>query len=188
MSLLTIDVWCGGVAGGGSPARGASQAPPRPPPRRRFYWSRSVNCCAEVRALLGCAPDPSAPCRGFGGDCGDLADQFRGIPYGVPDDYECVQFPDEKSARDKALVGLIAYAVALPFTLLCEELFSLSAEPEHPEGQLGYPFAMRALFGRQRWEFARQPPSTVKLARAAAAAPVAACAPAHPPARRRRCA
>ena len=31
---------------------------------------------------------------------------------------------DEKSARDKIIVGLICFAVGLPFTLVLEELFS----------------------------------------------------------------
>ena len=59
-----------------------------------------------MRGFLSCSADYTAPCLGFDGDCGDLAEQFKDVPdSGIPDDYECTQFPDEKSARDKIIIG-----------------------------------------------------------------------------------
>ena len=85
-----------------------------------------MNCCIEVRTFLDCSPSDLDPCREFTGNCGDLLEQFKDVPdSGIPDDYECTQFPDEKSGRDKALVGLIAFAVALPFKLILDVLFMI---------------------------------------------------------------
>ena len=53
-------------------------------------------------------------------------EQFKDVPdSGIPDDYECTQFPDEKSPRDKVIVSLICFAVGLPFAFLIEELFAI---------------------------------------------------------------
>jgi hypothetical protein len=71
-----------------------------------FYSSRGAQCCAEIRAILGCAP--AGPCRGYVGDCADILAQFSDVegPYifsdgpGEPptphmylDDYVCHAFP-----------------------------------------------------------------------------------------------
>ena len=118
-----------------------------------------------MRGFLGCDADYAAPCRGFDGDCGDLREQFASVTdSGIPDDYECTQFPvrsrrppatarhralrsvpwrwggqDEKSGRDKAVVGLICFAVGLPFTVILEELFSVwrAATPPPPPHRRG---------------------------------------------------
>ena len=124
-AFLTVDVW---RARGTAPraAERAGSLNQSSLPRRRFYYSRSLNCCLEVRAFLGCSAAYLEPCREFTGDCADLQAQFTGVPdSGIPDDYECAAFPDEKSIRDKVIVGLICFAVGLPFAVLIEELFAM---------------------------------------------------------------
>ena len=85
----------------------------------------------QVRALLGCGPDPT-PCLGFSGDCGDLQAQFTGVAPQLPDDWYCAAFPDDNSQRDTYLVGLISAAVAFPVTGILSLLFDLSNDVERP--------------------------------------------------------
>jgi hypothetical protein len=101
--------------------------------------SRGVQCCAEVRAILGC--DAVSPCRGFKGDCGDIAAQFLDVqgPYTYDgeahvyvDEYVCHAFPDEESYWDQLLVGLISVAVALPIDMLLQRAFEVANEGELP--------------------------------------------------------
>ena len=95
-----------------------------------------MNCCAAVRAILDSGPDggncpPGAgPCRGFDGNCADVAAQFADLPV-LPDwptglaDYECHAFPDDARFADTLLVSLLAIAVALPcsfFIFLCFDM------------------------------------------------------------------
>ena len=61
--------------------------------------AETTNCCAEVRGLLKCAPNP-ATCRGFDGDCASLQAQFTGVQDALPDDYVCHQ------ARERAVFPL----------------------------------------------------------------------------------
>ena len=67
----------------------------------------SANCCAELRLILDSGPDggacpPVGLCRGFEGNCGDLADQFSTLPV-LPDfpkglqEWECTAFPDDEN-------------------------------------------------------------------------------------------
>ena len=143
-----------------------------------------------MRGFLGCSPAYAEPCLGFSGDCGDLAEQFKDVPdSGIPDDYECTQFPDENSPRDKIIVGLICFAIGLPFSIIMEELFAVrraqpasfrvrrpaprqpalslaarrSNEPECPEGQLTHPLPLTLLYGPPDWNFDTRPPSTFRL-------------------------
>ena len=60
-------------------------------------FAQATTCCAEVRGLLGCGPNPE-PCRGFSGDCGDLQTQFTGVQDALPADYVCHQ------ARERPLL------------------------------------------------------------------------------------
>ena len=141
MSVLVVDVW--------------------------FYYSKSLNCCREVRLLLGCDPDYLLPCREFVGNCGDTKDQFVSLQYsGIPDDYECHQFPDETSIRDKIVVGLICTAVAVPFTNIIGEVFAKSNEPEFPDLQLSWPLKVwtRLLFLRWKdpWDWRRSRPGALR--------------------------
>ena len=113
MSLLVVEVW--------------------------FYYSKSYNCCVEIRGLLDdgsgglCPPyDFAAPCRGFVGNCADVQQQFGDVG-ALPAEYECTQFPDEKAPLDKLIAGLIGCAVAIPFSyLLCEaRCLTAPAIPHH---------------------------------------------------------
>ena len=82
MTLLVVDIW--------------------------FYYSKSLNCCKDIRAQLDrdspgiCPPnDFSAPCREFVGNCADTEEQFRSLPPdqgGLPEDYECHQVRSDAPA------------------------------------------------------------------------------------------
>lgn len=87
-----------------------------------LYYSRAVTCCREVRELLGCGlADLTAPCRGAAVDCSLLVDQFAEVfPGEIPDDYRCAAFPDDESARDQWLAGIIQVAVAAPVFYVIE--------------------------------------------------------------------
>ena len=57
-----------------------------------------------MRTFLGCSPVYSEPCLGFTGDCGDLQDQFKDVPdSGIPDDWECTEFPARAQRRSAPL-------------------------------------------------------------------------------------
>ena len=64
-----------------------------------FYYSKSLNCCLEVRAILdggsgACLPAFATPCNEFVGDCADLIAQFSSVgpdQGGLPTDYVCTQ-------------------------------------------------------------------------------------------------
>ena len=64
--------------------------------------------------------------REFTGNCADTLEQFKSVQEeqgGLPEEYECHQFPDEEALVDKIIVALICTAVALPFTILITEVF-----------------------------------------------------------------
>ena len=75
-----------------------------------FYYSKSLNCCIEIRGLLDtldgvsgfCPPAIfAAPCREFTGNCADTEEQFRSLPPdqgGLPEDYECHQVRSDAPA------------------------------------------------------------------------------------------
>ena len=142
-----------------------------------LFYTRSLNCCLEVRAKLGCSADYTQPCREHAGDCSALPDLFRGFQddantYALDPAYSCHQFPDTEDDavngnRDKWIVSLIAVAVALPFSTVVEELFVRGSNPEHPERAVTWPLALIAVFGRQRWRWAAssggEPPGALRL-------------------------
>jgi hypothetical protein len=66
---------------------------------------RAAGCCAEARALLGCAPDDAA-CRGVRGSCAALADVFLGVQDSGLLEYRCTRFPAD-TPRDTLLAGLL---------------------------------------------------------------------------------
>ena len=57
-------------------------------------------------------------------------------------------------------MGLICTAVALPFTYILGEVFTVSGEPEFPELQLTWPIKLKVLFVtfKQRWNWAEVKP------------------------------
>lgn len=98
------------------------------------FWNRAVSCCEEIRSILGqglepsvCPADPATPCRGFTGDCADLAQQFASV---VPelDAFVCRAFPDPESPWHQAVVGAIMIAVRALRPLTCFH-FSDQAAP-----------------------------------------------------------
>jgi hypothetical protein len=110
-----------------------------------FYYSRGVQCCAEMRAILEC--DPVGPCRGYSGDCGDYATQFANVegpfwyadgPKDPPtkhmylDEYVCHAFPDDAYITDQFFVGLISIAVALPVDLFLVSAFETANAVDIP--------------------------------------------------------
>ena len=134
MSVLVVDVW--------------------------FYYSKSLNCCIQIRTLLGCDPSYLAPCREFVGNCGDTEAQFASLQdSGIPADYVCTAFPDEASPRDKIVVGLICVAVAIPFTYIIGEVLAASNVAE-PEGQLSWKGPQKGLFlkFKEEWDWRRSRP------------------------------
>ena len=124
------------------------------------YSASIVNCCAEVSALLGCAP--GEPCRGREGVlCGDLADVFADepVPPYFPDglkDYTCRQFPDDDNPRDSLIVALIALAVALPVTAFIASCFAIANDNEAPESWLSWAGLPKLFYGpgaHRRWYY-----------------------------------
>ena len=123
---------------------------------RRFY-SKSLNCCLEARALVGCSPITAEPCRGFTGDCADLAAQFAGLDIsgapGVPADYVCLQFPNDDSTRDSIILGLISWACSLPVNVLILNCFWCANGPDYDASWLRWDFQRRTLLGRCNWHY-----------------------------------
>jgi hypothetical protein len=128
-------------------------------PLRVRYYARGQNCCAEVQALLGCAP--VGPCRGVEGNCGDLVTVFATtpIPPYFPNglaDYTCIQFPDDANPRDSLIVALIALAIALPVTQFIASCFEIANDSEAPESWLFYGGVVRLACGagaHRRWRY-----------------------------------
>ncbi len=132
----------------------------------RFY-AKGVNCCAEVRFLLGdLALGMEATL------CGDLAVAFAStpVPPYFPDglaDYTCHAFPDDDAPRDSFIVALIALAVALPVSLFLGSCFEIANDNEAPESWLFYAGIPRLVCGmraHRRWHYIRdsQPARFVK--------------------------
>ena len=134
------------------------------------YYAKAVNCCVDVRSLLdaddpGICP-PAGPCRGFEGLCADIPAQFATVPV-LPDypnglqDYTCHAFPDDDNPVDSFLVGLIAFAVALPCTLFLGSAFELANDSEAPKSWLEWsglvPKLVFGFRGHHRWHYTRGP-------------------------------
>lgn len=130
-----------------------------------MYWNRAAACCRDVRAVLGCDPNsPSGECLGFSGDCGDLPAQFSGVEGLFPGGtYVCRQFPDPAQPAHSIIVALICVAVMAPVRSVVGGTFSKSAEPSVPDLRLGWPAAYTFFFGKQRWNFAQEPPGALAL-------------------------
>jgi hypothetical protein len=112
-----------------------------------------------VQALLGC---PAVGlCRGVEANCGDLAAAFANTPV-MPDhpsglaDWSCAAFPNDDNPRDSLIVGLIAFALALPVTLFLQTCFSLANESEVPESWLQWAGLPALVFGakaNRKWHY-----------------------------------
>jgi hypothetical protein len=97
--------------------------------RRSPAFCFPANCCAELVAILDSGPDGGncaspADCRGFTGNCADIAEQFAELPV-WPDypnglaDYTCHAFPDEDKPLDSFIVGLSAFPARLACHAAC---------------------------------------------------------------------
>ena len=146
-----------------------------------------VNCCAELVAILDSGPDGGncaspADCRGFTGNCADIAEQFAELPV-WPDypsglaDYTCHAFPDEDKPVDSFIVGLSAFpaplarcavaaltlhasavsiAIALPTSLFLANCFMIADDSEAPESWLEWYGWRKFVFGtnaHRRWHY-----------------------------------
>ena len=147
-------------------------------PIHRFY-AKGANCCADMRLILDSGPDggacpPVGPCRGFEGNCGDIADQFATLPV-LPDypnglqEWTCTAFPDDENKPvDSFIVGLISIAIGLPVTLFIATCFGIANDSEAPESWLEWYGYQKLIWGpraHRRWHYtgpAGQPPRFVR--------------------------
>ena len=136
-----------------------------------LFWSKAETCCGDVRAMLGCSRDTSAPCHGFTGLCADLTDNYAAFgmvalgrseianrPVAIT---ACRAFPADGSASDAALAGLISFACSFPVAAILSVLFSLSlsSDNDQPHGRvrfMSWPLRLRIFLGAPNWRFARQ--------------------------------
>ena len=141
--------------------------------------AQGANCCNDMRLILDSGPDggacpPVGPCRGFEGNCGDIANQFATLPV-LPDypnglqDWQCTAFPDDENKPvDSFIVGLISIAIGLPVTMFIATCFSIANDSEAPESWLEWYGYQKLIWGpraHRRWHYtgpAGQPPRFVK--------------------------
>ena len=96
-----------------------------------------------MRALLGCADLPPAPCRGYSGDCADLPSQFEEVVPNPLAGFQCHQFPDPDMSTvisglpDQIFVSLIMVAVAIPTRIAIGRCFEARSNPPVGHGSLG---------------------------------------------------
>ena len=105
---------------------------------------------------------PAGPCRGFDGDCSDIAEQFASLPV-LPDfpdglaQWTCTAFPDDENNQfDSFLVGLISIAVAMPVAYVLSTCFEVANDSEAPESWLEWIGFHKLLWGRlahRRWHY-----------------------------------
>jgi hypothetical protein len=128
-----------------------------------LYYSRARTCCNLVRSSLGCALDVALPCRGFSASCADLAlsyyrfaaaalaEETRGVT-----GLQCAAFPDDRSAGDQFLAGLIVAVVSLPISAVITTCFSMSLATDFAQlrGRTRlkqWSLLQRIFFGRAPW-------------------------------------
>lgn len=122
--------------------------------------------------MLDSGPDggncpPVGPCRGFEGNCGQVAQQFATVPV-LPDypaglaDWVCTEFPNEDAPVDSFIVGLISIAICIPVTVFITSCFAIANDSEAPESWLEWTSGWRKLvFGfnaHRRWHWTRDKP------------------------------
>ena len=149
-----------------------------------------MNCCADLRLLLDSGPDggdcpPAGPCRGFEGDCSDIAQQFANLAV-LPDfpnglaDWKCTAFPDDEDNQfDALLVGLISIGVSMPVAYVLSTCFEIANDSEAPENWLEWVGIQKLIWGRRAhrgWHYtgpAGQPNRFVRWYCRSSTAPVA---------------
>ena len=120
-----------------------------------------------MRLILDSGPDggacpPVGPCRGFEGNCGDIANQFATLPV-LPDfpnglaDWQCTAFPDDENKPvDSFIVGLISIAIGLPVSLFIATCFAIANDSEAPESWLEWFGYQKLIWGpraHRRWHY-----------------------------------
>jgi hypothetical protein len=103
-----------------------------------LYYSKAAVCCADMRASVGCGPDP-LPCLGFAGTCGDLAD-WAPLQTALGGTYVCNAFPADNNPLHSVLAGLLGFAIALPVAFVIGNCFGLATATDDEQ-----------LHGRTRW-------------------------------------
>ncbi|KAK3281352.1 hypothetical protein CYMTET_10853 [Cymbomonas tetramitiformis] len=100
-----------------------------------FYYSKSVNCCIDLRSHLGCADHTatSTPCLGFA-FCSALADgQDDGL---LPEElaanfFLCTAFPQSTFAGRIWVIAIIV-GILTPTTMLLSQLFMMASDSAIP--------------------------------------------------------
>jgi len=126
-----------------------------------------------LRLILDSGPDggncpPVGLCRGFAGNCGDIAAQFADVPV-LPDypdgmaDFVCTAFPDDANPLDTFLVGLLSIAVGLGVTGFIGQCFALANDPDPPDSILKWigvpwPALIWGLQAHRKWHFTQATP------------------------------
>jgi hypothetical protein len=122
-----------------------------------MHFSRSLNCCLEARAFLGCSPLTVEPCHGFAGDCADLLASFENVVFegapGVPKGYVCLQFPNAASTRDSFILGLLSWACSLPVAICVLNCFWCANSHDYEPAWLRWDFTRRLAFGHSDWRY-----------------------------------
>ena len=85
-----------------------------------LYLRRGLKCCVSLRAVLGCAGGPGAPCRGFKGTCTALKAQFAGVYGSGVASFTCRDFPNPNSTTHTIAAGIICAAAGWPVLVLLE--------------------------------------------------------------------
>ena len=120
-----------------------------------------------MRLILDSGPDggacpPVGTCRGFEGNCGDIANQFATLPV-LPDypnglqEWTCTAFPDDENKPvDSFIVGLISIAIGLPVSLFIATCFAIANDSEAPESWLEWYGYRKLIWGpraHRRWHY-----------------------------------
>ena len=134
-----------------------------------FAYSHALNCCKDVRALLGCSASPYDDCTVdgavyAGGACAKLT-TGAAASGGLSAEYVCAAFPDPSNDRDQVVVALIAIACSLPISIFLEYCFETSNEFEVDDKWLTWSLPRTlVMLGRTQWRYARERPGYVRRA------------------------
>jgi hypothetical protein len=136
-----------------------------------LYFSRALQCCLAVRALLGCSGDAFSPCRGYVSSCAELESTFYRFAYAAMNDVDsdtietpapglqCAAFPDPAYPLHTVVAGLISFACCVPAAWVLQGCFSLSMATDeaqlHGRTRLMRPWSLlkRLLLGAAPWAY-----------------------------------
>jgi len=99
-----------------------------------WYYSRSMYCCNDYQELLGCEPDITSGCLGYG-TCSDLMQAASMLPKELDAEaWECKQFPVAESFIDRFWMIMFTVPVVLFSNTMLNVVFSMNrsgAVPAH---------------------------------------------------------